>query len=55
MDLWLFALIALLLIPVVRVFMAAGCRPAAPPPGDPRSVRKPYGYDSFRGTLERPR
>jgi hypothetical protein len=34
MDLWLFALIALLLIPVVRVFMAAGCRPADPPPGD---------------------
>ena len=34
MDPWLFALIALLLIPVVRVFMAAGCRPAPPPPGD---------------------
>lgn len=34
MDLWLFALIALALVPVVRLFMAAGCRPAPPPPGD---------------------
>jgi hypothetical protein len=35
MDLWLFALIALALIPVVRVFMAAGCpRREPPPPGD---------------------
>jgi hypothetical protein len=38
MDLWLFALIALALIPVVRVFMAAGCRRAGAPGTDPLSV-----------------
>jgi hypothetical protein len=38
MDLWLFALIALALIPVVRLFMAAGCRTARPPDSEPLSV-----------------
>jgi len=33
MDLWLFALIAVALIPVVRVFIAAGCRRAPDAPG----------------------
>lgn len=33
MDIWLLALIALALIPTVRIFVAAGCRPAAEPPG----------------------
>jgi hypothetical protein len=33
MDLWLLALIALALIPTVRMFMAASCRPAAEPHG----------------------
>lgn len=33
MELWLLALIALALIPIVRLFMAQACRPAAGPPG----------------------
>jgi hypothetical protein len=35
MELWLIALIALALIPTVRVFMAAGCRRAPEPPPPP--------------------
>lgn len=38
MDLWLFALIAVALVPVVRVFMAAGCRRGEEPGTDPLSV-----------------
>jgi hypothetical protein len=38
MDLWIFALVALALIPAVRVFMAAGCRAAEPPDSEPLSV-----------------
>jgi hypothetical protein len=38
MDLWLFALIALALIPVVRVFMAAGCRRGEAPGTNPLAV-----------------
>jgi hypothetical protein len=34
MDLWLFALIAIALVPVVRLFMAAGCRRPEDEPGD---------------------
>jgi hypothetical protein len=33
MELWLLALVALALIPTVRLFMAASCRRAAQPPG----------------------
>jgi hypothetical protein len=39
MELWLIALIALALIPTVRLFMAASCRKAPKPPGtEPLSV-----------------
>ena len=33
MELWLLAILALALIPTVRLFMAQRCRPAAPAPG----------------------
>jgi hypothetical protein len=33
MEVWLLALIAIVLIPTIRLFMAASCRKAAAPPG----------------------